>query len=46
LWRTYKAVQATGRFAMRRVHQRGDIYPVFRELFQKNQDPVASKAGT
>ena len=35
LWRTYRAVQGQGRFAMRRVHQRGDIYPVFRELFQK-----------
>ena len=34
LWRTYKSVQGTSRFAMRRVHQRGDIYPVFRELFQ------------
>ena len=36
LWRTYKSVPGGGgRFAMRRVHQRGDIYPVFRELFQK-----------
>jgi uncharacterized sporulation protein YeaH/YhbH (DUF444 family) len=42
LWRTYKTVQATTRFAMRRVNQRGDIYPVFRELFQKNPD--AAKA--
>ncbi|WP_131116182.1 YeaH/YhbH family protein [Lichenihabitans psoromatis] len=44
LWRTYKTVQSSGRFAMRRVHQRGDIYPVFRELFQKNQDATASQA--
>ncbi len=35
LWRTYRAVPTQGRFAMRRVHQRGDIYPVFRELFQR-----------
>ena len=41
LWRTYKAVQGTGRFAMRRVHQRGDIYPVFRDLFQKQPDGAA-----
>ncbi len=35
LWRTYKSVAGTNRFAMRRVNRRGDIYPVFRELFQK-----------
>jgi uncharacterized sporulation protein YeaH/YhbH (DUF444 family) len=40
LWRTYKTVKATHRFAMRRVNQRADIYPVFRDLFQKNQDPA------
>ena len=43
LWRTYKGVKSTSRFAMRRVNQRSDIYPVFRDLFQKNQD--AARAG-
>ncbi len=43
LWRTYKSVKATSRFAMRRVNQRADIYPVFRELFQK-QDAGAARA--
>ena len=44
LWRTYKMVKATSRFAMRRVNQRSDIYPVFRELFQKTQDAAAARA--
>ncbi|WP_181705995.1 YeaH/YhbH family protein [Chthonobacter rhizosphaerae] len=36
LWRTYEALQRTGaRFEMRRVQRREDIYPVFRQLFQK-----------
>ena len=43
LWRTYKAVDAAGRFAMRKVHQRGDIYPVFRDLFQKQNGGVGAK---
>ena len=38
LWRTYKTVKSSQRFVMRRVNQRSDIYPVFRDLFQKNQD--------
>lgn len=41
LWRTYKTVKATSRFAMRRVNQRSEIYPVFRELFQKQDGAVA-----
>lgn len=37
LWRAYSALtaEAQGRFVMRRVHHRREIYPVFRELFQK-----------
>ena len=36
LWRTYAAIDAAeGRFVMRRVHHRREIYPVFRELFQR-----------
>ncbi len=40
LWRTYVPfVTAHRNFAMRRVAERGDIYPVFRELFTpKRQD--------
>ncbi len=36
LWRAYEPV-ATGerRFVMRKVHHRREIYPVFRELFQR-----------
>ncbi len=44
LWRTYKMVKATSRFAMRRVNQRSDIYPVFRELFQKAREGAAARA--
>jgi uncharacterized sporulation protein YeaH/YhbH (DUF444 family) len=36
LWRTYELLRdADTSFAMRRVGQRRDIYPVFRELFQR-----------
>lgn len=36
LWRAYEGVaEADSRFAMRRVHHRREIYPVFRELFRK-----------
>lgn len=36
LWRAYQAVAGPkGRFAMRKVHHRREIYPVFRELFQR-----------
>ncbi len=36
LWQTYQTVRKTGAdIAMRRVSQRRDFYPVFRELFQR-----------
>lgn len=36
LWQAYADIgNAGGRFAMRKVHSRKDIYPVFRELFQR-----------
>jgi uncharacterized sporulation protein YeaH/YhbH (DUF444 family) len=36
LWRTYEAVRDAGpHFAMRRVNHRNEIYPVFRELFER-----------
>jgi uncharacterized sporulation protein YeaH/YhbH (DUF444 family) len=38
LWVHYQQIKApTGRFAMRRVTERSEIYPVFRELFKKDQ---------
>ncbi len=38
LWRTYAGLKDTsGRFQMRRVSRREDIYPVFRQLFQKRE---------
>jgi uncharacterized protein len=43
LWRTYESLQGEDvRFAMREVRQRSDIYPVFRELFQRK--PEAARA--
>jgi len=36
LWQAYSALEdAKGRFVMRKVHHRREIYPVFRELFQR-----------
>ena len=36
LWRTYEMVRERGAdFAMRRVNHRNEIYPVFRELFER-----------
>jgi uncharacterized sporulation protein YeaH/YhbH (DUF444 family) len=36
LWQAYERVAAPpGRFVMRKVHHRREIYPVFRELFQR-----------
>ena len=36
LWQAYEQVAApAGRFVMRKVHHRREIYPVFRELFQR-----------
>ena len=39
LWQEYEKLQGThpGHFAMQRIAEAGDIYPVFRELF-KRQD--------
>jgi uncharacterized sporulation protein YeaH/YhbH (DUF444 family) len=38
LWRTYKAiVQPGGNMAMRKVHSRSEIFPVFRDLFSKER---------
>jgi len=43
LWQTYTAVQRSGApLAMRKVTHRRDIYPVFRELFQKR--PAGAEA--
>jgi uncharacterized sporulation protein YeaH/YhbH (DUF444 family) len=35
LWTAYDAITHDGRFALRRVTRREEIYPVFRELFRK-----------
>jgi uncharacterized sporulation protein YeaH/YhbH (DUF444 family) len=35
LWTAYETVHSDGRFVMRKVHHRREIYPVFRELFQR-----------
>jgi uncharacterized sporulation protein YeaH/YhbH (DUF444 family) len=36
LWQAYESVAAANRhFVMRKVHHRREIYPVFRELFQR-----------
>jgi uncharacterized sporulation protein YeaH/YhbH (DUF444 family) len=43
LWRTYEALHGTDAgFAMRQVRQRGDIYPVFRELFERKSAGVSA----
>lgn len=42
LWQTYAEIGDEGRFAMRKVHSRKDIYPVFRELFQRRGVAPAS----
>jgi uncharacterized protein len=39
LWRTYEALRENGAaFAMRKVQHRRDIYPVFRDLFQRKSE--------
>jgi uncharacterized sporulation protein YeaH/YhbH (DUF444 family) len=39
LWRTYEPIrEAEPRFAMRKVRHRRDIYPVFRDLFQRKTE--------
>jgi uncharacterized sporulation protein YeaH/YhbH (DUF444 family) len=43
LWRTYDQLVKTGQpIAMRKVSERRQIYPVFRELFAKEQKAAAS----
>lgn len=43
LWQAYQEIgKAGGRFAMRKVHSRKDIYPVFRDLFQRRSAVRAS----
>ena len=45
LWRTYETIREHGdTFAMRKVSHRGDIYPVFRELFERKPrtEPTAA----
>lgn len=46
LWQTYELLRERGsHFAMRRVNHRNDIYPVFRELFErKSQGTAQGKA--
>ena len=45
LWRTYEMVRERGaQFAMRRVNHRNDIYPVFRELFERKPRGAAQGA--
>jgi hypothetical protein len=36
LWRAYEPFKDQGQLAMRRVTHRREIYPVFRELFQRD----------
>jgi len=44
LWRTYDALIRTGQpIAARRVSERGQIFPVFRELFAPGQQKAAAK---
>jgi uncharacterized sporulation protein YeaH/YhbH (DUF444 family) len=42
LWRAYRRIDPDLPFAMRRVRQRRDIYPVFRDLFSRK--PVGAEA--
>jgi len=36
LWQAYDSLtDFKGRFVMRKIHHRREIYPVFRELFQR-----------
>ncbi|MCK8783599.1 YeaH/YhbH family protein [Roseomonas sp. NAR14] len=45
LWRTYSRVRADGiTIAMRKVRHRREIYPVFRELFQRSPQGTAKEA--
>ena len=41
LWRSYKTVgESWKNFAMKRISKPADIYPVFRELFEKRREPA------
>ena len=44
LWRTYETVRERGgRFAMCKVRQRSEIYPVFRDLFERKDMAAAGQ---
>ncbi len=44
LWRTYKVLIKPGApLAMRKVRHRRDIFPVFRDLFQRDAEPSAKE---
>lgn len=43
LWRAYRRVSDDAPFAMRKVRHRRDIYPVFRDLFARRPEGVASE---
>lgn len=46
LWQAYATVSGPkGRFVMRKVHHRREIYPVFRELFLRRGTPTRAQAG-
>ena len=43
LWREYETIEATvAHFAMQQISDPGDIYPVFRELFQRKETKRAN----
>jgi len=45
LWRTYEMLAKSGHpIAMRKVSERGQIYPVFRDLFAREQRPTQRAA--
>jgi uncharacterized protein len=43
LWRAYRRIAADAPFAMRKVRHRRDIYPVFRELFARRDQPAQAE---
>jgi|CXWL01.1.fsa_nt_gi uncharacterized sporulation protein YeaH/YhbH (DUF444 family) len=45
LWRAYRRVPGDQPFAMRKVGHRRDIYPVFRDLFQRRPEGVSGSVG-
>lgn len=47
LWRTYQSLQTEGgKFQMRRVARREEIYPVFRQLFQQRAAGTPAEASS